>query len=121
MAGRVQHRRDDVAEGKHLPVAYALERKRDRRRSGEHIFGTRAFGEVATGGKVVGMNVRVDDEADAHSRVLGCAQVRPDVTSRVDHGTGRMPAAAEEVGDADRIVMQELTEDHGLALRMARR
>jgi hypothetical protein len=39
-----------------------------------------------------------------------------DIANRIDHGCRCLATAAEEVRDADRIMMQELTQDHGLAL-----
>jgi hypothetical protein len=39
-----------------------------------------------------------------------------DIADGINDCAGRLAAAAEEVGDADGIAMQELAEDHGLAL-----
>ena len=67
VTGRVQHLRSDVAERKHLFVANSPERKRDFRVRGEHIFGAGCFGELPAGRQMVGMNMGVDDEMDAHA------------------------------------------------------
>src|SRR5947207_1410105 len=62
---------------------------------------------------MVGMNMRVDDEANVHAGACGRAQVRLDVADRVDDGTSRLAATAKVVRDANRVSVKELTEDHG--------
>lgn len=63
---------------------------------------------------MIGVNVRVDDEMDTHARRFGREQIRLDRADRIDHRASRASAAAEKVGDADRVPMEELKEDHGL-------
>jgi hypothetical protein len=66
------------------------------------------------------MDVRVDDEVDAHAGVFGRTQIGLDLADRVDNGSRCLAAAAEEVGDADGILVKELAEDHGLALLISK-
>ena len=62
------------------------------------------------------MDMRVDDEMYPHAGIVGSLQVGLNVANRINYGARSLAAAAEEVGDADRIAMQELAENHGLAL-----
>ena len=65
---------------------------------------------------MVGVNMRVDDEVDAHAGSFCGAQIRLDLADRIGDGSGRAPTAAEQVRDADGLLVQELTKDHDLAL-----
>jgi hypothetical protein len=62
------------------------------------------------------MDMRVDDEKYLHAGIVGGSQVGLDIANRINYGPGGFAAAAEEIGDADRLAMQELAENHGLAL-----
>ena len=62
------------------------------------------------------MNVGVDHELNANPSCFRHAQIRFDRADGIDHGTGSAAAATEEIGDADGVLMQELTKDHGLVL-----
>jgi hypothetical protein len=66
---------------------------------------------------MIGMDVGVDDEADAHPGGVGRPQIGSDALHRVHHGAGGVPAAAEQVGNRHRIGMEELTHDHTRLLR----
>ena len=46
---------------------------------------------------MVGVQVGIDDEKDAHARIFRRAQVGLDVADRIDHGAGGPAAAAEQV------------------------
>jgi hypothetical protein len=59
--------------------------------------------------------MRVDDEMDAHAGAFCGAQIRLDLAGRIDDSSGRAPTAAEQVRDADGLLVPELTEDHDLA------
>jgi hypothetical protein len=65
---------------------------------------------------VIGMDMRVDDVMYPHAGIVGGLQVGLNVADRINDRPGRFATAAEEVGDADWIAMQELSENHGLAL-----
>ena len=65
---------DDVAERQDIAVAHAFERERDIRLRREHVLGSRRFGERAAGGEVIGMDMRVDDEVDAHAGIASAAR-----------------------------------------------
>jgi hypothetical protein len=95
MARRVQHPRSDIAERKHLFVARSPERKRDFRARPEHILCADCLGELPTCREMVGMNVRVDHEVDAHAGSLRGTQIRLDLADGIDDGTGGPSAAAE--------------------------
>jgi hypothetical protein len=43
-------------------------------------------------------------------------QIGPDIADGINHCARGLATAAEEVRNADWIMMQELAEDHGLAL-----
>ncbi|WGR96277.1 hypothetical protein MTX20_20070 [Bradyrhizobium sp. ISRA435] len=62
------------------------------------------------------MNMRVDDEVNSHPGVVGSLQIGLDVTDRINHRTRGLAAAAEKVRNANGAIVQELTQDHGLAL-----
>ena len=114
VARRVQHLRSDVAELEHLFIARCPERKRNFRLRSEHILGAGRLGELPPCREMVGMNVGVDDEMDAHASGLGGVHVGLDLADRIDDRTGRASTAAEQVGDADGLMVQELTDNHGL-------
>ena len=75
VARRVQHLRRDVAERKHLVVAYApLKGNETSASRREHILGAGRLGELPACREMVGMNMGVDDEVDAHAGGFGGAQ-----------------------------------------------
>ena len=112
MARRVQHVHDDIAERQAVAVVHRTDRESHLGPGMEDIFGTGLACEDAPGGTMIGVDMGIDDEADAHSGVVGNLQVWCDVADRIDDGTSGMPAAAEQVGDGNRIGMEELTHDH---------
>ena len=118
VARRVQHLRSDIAKRKDLFITRSSEGKGNVRMRREHILCTGRLGELATRREMVSMNVGVDDEMDAHARGLGRPQVGLDLADRIDHGTGRASTAAEQVGDANGLLVQELPNDHGLRSRI---
>jgi hypothetical protein len=69
---------------------------------------------------MVGMDVGIDDEVDAHAGIVGRTQLWLNLADRVDDGSSCFAAAAEEVGDTDWILVEELAEDHELALLIAK-
>jgi hypothetical protein len=58
---------------------------------------------------VIGVNVGVDHEVDFHAGIFCGLKVGLDTANGIDHRRRGLATAAEEVGDADRIMMQELT------------
>ena len=44
--------------------------------------------------------------------IVGDPEIWCDVAYRVDDSTGRVPAAAEQIRDANRVGVEELTQDH---------
>jgi hypothetical protein len=65
---------------------------------------------------VIGVHVRVDNEVDFHAGIFCGLKVGLDIANGINHRRRCLATAAEEVGDADGIMMQELTQNHGLAL-----
>jgi hypothetical protein len=62
------------------------------------------------------MDMGVDDVMYPHAGIVGGLQVGLNVADRINNRPGGFATAAEEVGETDWIVMQELAENHGLAL-----
>ena len=75
----------------------------------KHVFGTGSFSQCAARRDVVGVKMRVDDVANAHPRRFGGAEVRGNVTERVDDGSGCASAAAEQIRGRDGIGVKKLT------------
>jgi hypothetical protein len=67
------------------------------------------------------MDMRVDDEIYPHAGIVGGLQVELNITDRINYCARGFAAAAEKVGDTDWIAMQELAENHGLALPREKR
>ena len=72
--------------------------------------------ELPKSREVIGVNMRVDDVVDFHACRLRGAQVGVRVGNGINNCRRTFAAAAEQVRDADRIIMQELAQDHRLAL-----
>ena len=112
VAGSMQHLRCHVAEWKNVAVARAAEVRRGLGAGEEDIFRAGGFRETPSGRDVIGVNVRVDDIEDAHPSVFGGLKIGRDLADRVDDGRRGLAAAAEKVGNAHRIRVQELPENH---------
>src|SRR5437879_13257125 len=70
-------------------------------------------GEVAIARDVIGVRVRFEDPGDAQAFLSGQAHVLVDaITARVDDGGFTGLAASDQVGQAPRILVDELLEDH---------
>ena len=78
----------------------------------EDIFSVGCFGQAPSRRGMVGVNMRVDDIEDAHPRVFRGLKIGRDIADRVDDGRRGLAAAAEKVGNAYGIGVQELPEDH---------
>src|SRR5579859_873639 len=115
MTRRVPHARGDVSERQHVAILRCRERKRDIRVRGQDILRTGRLGELARRGEMIGVDVGVDHIVDAHARPLGRLDVGLDVADGIDHGGRRLASTAEKVGDADRLEVQKLAYDHGVA------
>jgi hypothetical protein len=102
----------DVPERQLVTVLYGMERESNLGSRVQDVFGTRLAGESEASRTMIGVDMGVDDEADAHAGVVGHPQIWCDVSDRVHHGTGGVPAAAEQVGDRNGVGMEELTQDH---------
>jgi hypothetical protein len=113
---RVQHGGRDVSEWKHLAVLHAFEWKRYVRIRRKYVRGSGRFSQGSPRGEMISVDMRIDDEVNSHAAILGGAQIRLDVAHGIDHRSHGLAAAAKEVRDADWIMMQELVQNHGLAL-----
>ena len=66
-------------------------------------------------GDVVGLHVRLEHCDDRDALRLGqCDVVVDQIDVRIDHREPGLGLAAEEVGGAGRLVVQQLAEEHGL-------
>jgi hypothetical protein len=71
VAGRVHHIDNDVAQRQAVAILHRMERESDLGTGVQDVFGTRLAGEGTAGGTMVGMDMGVDDEANAHAGVVG--------------------------------------------------
>jgi hypothetical protein len=97
MTRRMQDIDHDVAEGTPVAVLYRVCRVGNVGSRVQDIFGTRLGGEGTTGGTMIGMDMGIDDELDAHPCLVGNPQIWSDVTHRIDDGACGMSPAAEQV------------------------
>jgi hypothetical protein len=102
----------DVPERQLVTVLHDMERVSNLGSRVQDVFGTCLAGESTPGGTMIGMDMGIDDKPDTHTSLVGDPQVWFDVAQRVHHGTGGVPAAAEQVGDRNGVGMEELTQDH---------
>jgi hypothetical protein len=112
VAGCVHHVDDDIAERHPVAVLDRTRRKGHIRPSVQDIFGPDLAREGMSGGKMIGVDVSIGDEANAHARLIGHPQIRPDVADGIDDGAGGVAAAAEQIRDCHRICVQELAQHH---------
>lgn len=102
----------DIAERQAIAVLHGMERERHFGAGVEHVFGTDLAGKRTPGGTMIGMDMGIDDKADAHAGVIGYPQIWRDVAHRIDDSTGRVSAAAEQVLDRHGLGVEKLTQDH---------
>jgi len=85
-----------------------MEGERHTRAGGQDVGRSRGLRELTACRKVVGVDVGVDDVLDPHPGFVGGAQVGAGIANRIDHGPACLAATAEQVGDADGVLVQEL-------------
>ncbi len=112
VAGGVERLDRHVAEVEQIAVAHCAKRRGGGRVGEENVFGPGRLGERAPRGQVIGMDVRVNDVANLQPGLSGRVEIARDVADRVDDRAGGLAAAAEQIRDADRIGVQELSQDH---------
>ena len=112
VAGRVHDVDHHIAERQPVAVICGMEWKGHVRRSMQHIFRPCRTRESPAGRAVIGVHMGVDDEQEAHAGLVGRAQVWFYLPNRIDNGAARAPAAAEQVGNRNRVCVKELAEDH---------
>jgi hypothetical protein len=78
----------------------------------QHIIGSRCVGESAPSRAMIGVDVGIYDEPDAHPRLVRDPQIWFDVVKWIHHSAGGVPAAAEQVRNRHGIGMEELTQNH---------
>ncbi len=61
---------------------------------------------------MIRVDVRVDDVANLQPRLSGRVEIARNVAGWIDHRADGLAAAAEQVGNANRIGVQELSQDH---------
>jgi hypothetical protein len=109
----MQHADLDVAQFQFLVLRDAVKWELRARAGVQHVVSANGFGQLASTGKVVGMDVSVDNVADLHPGLLRDPQVRLNLFNRVAHGGQALAASTEDVrGRHDWLGMQELTQDH---------
>ena len=74
---------------------------------------------AARRGQMIGMEMRVDDVAYAHSGVVCGTQITLEVTDWIDDRRSRMPGASKQIGNGNGILMQILPENHQLSLMLS--
>jgi len=79
MTRRVQHIDPDIPERKPVSVLRGMEGKRNVRAGVQHILGSRRVGERPPGRTMVGVNMGIDDEADAHRGLVRDPEVWFDI------------------------------------------
>src|SRR5215210_199816 len=120
MAGCGDGLDDGVAELDDLPVAEGDMVEADSRVGGEVGRRARALDQPGQAGDVVGLDVRLKDGDDRDLLPLGQLDVVVDkVGMGIDDREPLLRLAAEEVGRAGRLVVEELSEVHALTSRIA--
>jgi hypothetical protein len=113
---RVQHIDNDIAERESITVIRGMKRERHFGAGVQRILGPRRAGERSPRRAMIGMDMGIDDELDAHPGFVRDAEVWFNVAQRVYDGAGGVPAAAQQVGNCDRIAVEELAQDHACLL-----
>src|SRR5213083_403482 len=117
VAGRVTRPQLDVAEAEAVAVRQRLVRERHAGRAVDVDGGLRDGGEVAVARDVIGVGVGLDHVGDGESLLAGDAEVVVDaVSSRVDHHGAPRLGAADQVGQAAGLFVQELLKDHAASI-----
>ena len=99
-----------LPRGRTSPSHTPLKRKPDARLRPKHIRRAGGVREHSPAGDMIGVNVGIDHEVDFHAGILRDLKVGSDIANGVDDRRRCLAAAAEQVGDADRVIMQELTD-----------
>ena len=123
---RVTRRRDGldpgVAELNHLAITERVVLEVDPSAVGKKRGRTRPRDQLGESGDVVGLDVSVEDGGDRRALALGeCDVVVDQVDVGVDDGEGAVRLAAQEVGGAGGLVVEELAEVHGASGSCERR
>src|SRR5262249_41893835 len=117
MSGSMQYLDRDVSQFEYVAVADFVEWEVYIRASEQHVLRACGLSQLAASGNVIGVQVRVDHVANAHSDFFGRAQVRRYVAEGVNNGSYRLASTTEHVGCCDRVGVQELAQNHGFLPR----
>ena len=117
VAGRVAGLQLDVAEADHVAVGERRVREGHPGRAVHVDGGLGGGGEVAVARDVIGVRVRLDHVGDGQALLAGDAEIVVHaVPSRVDHDGAPGLGAADQVGQAARLLVQQLLEDHATSI-----
>src|SRR5207302_7700157 len=111
MARRVQHADRHIADGQVLMVGETGTIWRINRLVYE-VARTNRIGKRSAAGKMIRVDVRVDDMHDAHASLPAGLLVGTDVFHGIDDDALALATAAEQVRGTDRRRMEELAKDH---------
>jgi len=78
----------------------------------EDVFRPGRFGQVASGGDVIGMKMRINDVENTHARFFGRAEIGSNVAEGIDDRGGSLSAASEQVGRSHGIGVEKLAQNH---------
>ena len=77
-----------------------------------------ALDDLGQPGDVVGLEVRLEHRDDRHALTLGLLKIRVDkIDVGIDDGEAPLRLAAEQVGGAGGVVVEQLAEVHAARLR----
>jgi hypothetical protein len=113
----VENLDDDVTERKYVPIANRTESWQCLGLVEKDILRPGRLCEVPPSRDVVCVDVSVNDVEDLHPGVPRRIDIDPDVAHRVDDRAGGLPTAAKQVGNANRVRMQELAQYHAYLQR----
>ena len=113
VAGGVENLEEHVADGDLVAVLHVLVLEDGFRRAVQHDRRAGDGGEVAITRDVIGMRVRLEDPHDAQALLASQAHVLVDaIAPGIDDDGLPGLAAADQVGQASRLFVEELVEDH---------
>src|SRR5438477_333919 len=113
VAGRVGDLDANAADAQLVAVAHFAVLEGDAGGAVHEDRRARELGEIAIARDVVGVRVGLDDVADRETLLRGQAQVLVDpVAAGIDDEGAPGLAAADQVGEAPRLFVQDLLEDH---------
>ena len=111
MSRRLQRAQHDVADAQLVAVAHRAMRELGIRRRAKHDLRAGALRQLAMPADEVGVQVRLDDVADAQAALVGRVDVLLDVALRIDDR--RLAVRTDQVRGMRQAAEVELVEMHG--------